>query len=35
MGLRSTHKVDAGFSLSSMTDMVLLRLIFFIIGARW
>jgi len=31
MGLRSTHKVDAGFSMSSMTDLVFLLLIFFII----
>ena len=31
MPLRSTHKVDAGFSLSSMTDLVFLLLIFFVI----
>lgn len=31
MGLRSTHRVDAGFSMSSMTDLVFLLLIFFII----
>lgn len=31
MGIRSTHKVDAGFSLSSMTDLVFLLLIFFVI----
>lgn len=31
MGLRSTHKIDAGFSLSSMTDLVFLLLIFFVI----
>ena len=31
MGLRSTHKVDAGFSMSSMTDLVFLLLIFFVI----
>lgn len=31
MGLRSSHKVDAGFSMSSMTDLVFLLLIFFII----
>jgi biopolymer transport protein ExbD len=31
MAIRSTHKVDAGFSLSSMTDLVFLLLIFFVI----
>jgi biopolymer transport protein ExbD len=31
MGIRSTHKIDAGFSLSSMTDLVFLLLIFFVI----
>jgi biopolymer transport protein ExbD len=31
MGLRSSHKVDAGFSMSSMTDLVFLLLIFFIV----
>jgi len=31
MALRSTHKVDAGFSMSSMTDLVFLLLIFFVI----
>jgi biopolymer transport protein ExbD len=31
MGLRSTHKVDAGFAMSSMTDLVFLLLIFFVI----
>ncbi len=31
MGLRSTHRVDAGFSMSSMTDIVFLLLIFFVI----
>jgi len=31
MGLRSTHKVDAGFNMSSMTDLVFLLLIFFVI----
>ncbi|MBV6405725.1 MAG: biopolymer transporter ExbD [Flavobacteriales bacterium] len=31
MALRSSNKVDAGFSLSSMTDLVFLLLIFFVI----
>jgi len=31
MGLRGSHKVDAGFSMSSMTDLVFLLLIFFVI----
>ena len=31
MAIRSTHKIDAGFSLSSMTDLVFLLLIFFVI----
>ena len=31
MSLRSTHKIDAGFSMSSMTDLVFLLLIFFVI----
>ncbi len=31
MALRSTHKVDAGFNMSSMTDLVFLLLIFFVI----
>ncbi len=31
MGLRSSHKVDAGFNASSMTDLVFLLLIFFVI----
>ncbi|MBX2984234.1 MAG: biopolymer transporter ExbD [Flavobacteriales bacterium] len=31
MGLRSSHKVDAGFNMSSMTDLVFLLLIFFVI----
>lgn len=31
MGLRSSHKVDAGFAMSSMTDLVFLLLIFFVI----
>ena len=31
MAIRSTHRVDAGFSLSSMTDLVFLLLIFFVI----
>jgi len=31
MAIRSTHKVDAGFSMSSMTDLVFLLLIFFVI----
>jgi biopolymer transport protein ExbD len=31
MGIRSTHRIDAGFSLSSMTDLVFLLLIFFVI----
>jgi biopolymer transport protein ExbD len=31
MPIRSTHKVDAGFSMSSMTDLVFLLLIFFVI----
>ena len=31
MGLRSSHKVDPGFSMSSMTDLVFLLLIFFVI----
>jgi len=31
MPIRSTHRVDAGFSLSSMTDLVFLLLIFFVI----
>ncbi|MBL0128954.1 MAG: biopolymer transporter ExbD [Flavobacteriales bacterium] len=31
MAIRSTHKVSAGFALSSMTDLVFLLLIFFVI----
>jgi biopolymer transport protein ExbD len=31
MALKSTHKVDSGFSMSSMTDLVFLLLIFFVI----
>lgn len=31
MRLRSSNKIDAGFSLSSMTDLVFLLLIFFVI----
>src|SRR5690606_32202067 len=31
MGLRSSHKIDSGFSMSSMTDLVFLLLIFFVI----
>jgi biopolymer transport protein ExbD len=31
MGLRGTHKINAGFSMSSMTDLVFLLLIFFVI----
>ncbi len=31
MNLRSSNKIDAGFSLSSMTDLVFLLLIFFVI----
>ena len=31
MAIRSTHRVDAGFSLSSMTDLVFLLLIFFVV----
>jgi len=31
MGLRSSHKIDAGFNMSSMTDLVFLLLIFFVI----
>ena len=31
MGLRTSHKVDAGFNMSSMTDLVFLLLIFFVI----
>ncbi|HMQ74525.1 MAG TPA: biopolymer transporter ExbD [Flavobacteriales bacterium] len=31
MALRSSNKIDAGFSLSSMTDLVFLLLIFFVI----
>ncbi|MCB0794646.1 MAG: biopolymer transporter ExbD [Flavobacteriales bacterium] len=31
MGLRSTHKVDPAFNMSSMTDLVFLLLIFFVI----
>ena len=31
MGLRSSHKVDAGFNASSMTDLIFLLLIFFVI----
>ena len=31
MAIRSTHRIDAGFSLSSMTDLVFLLLIFFVI----
>jgi len=31
MGLRSSHKVDAGFNMNSMTDLVFLLLIFFVI----
>ena len=30
MGIRSTHRIDAGFSLSSMTDLV-----FLLIGPLW
>ncbi|MBX2979961.1 MAG: biopolymer transporter ExbD [Flavobacteriales bacterium] len=29
--MRSSHKIDAGFSMSSMTDLVFLLLIFFVI----
>jgi biopolymer transport protein ExbD len=31
MALKSNHKVDSGFSMSSMTDLVFLLLIFFVI----
>lgn len=31
MALRSTHKVEPGFNMSSMTDLVFLLLIFFVI----
>ena len=31
MAIRCTHKVDAGFNMSSMTDLVFLLLIFFVI----
>lgn len=31
MGLRNSHKVDAGFNMSSMTDLVFLLLIFFVL----
>ncbi len=31
MNLRSSNRIDAGFSLSSMTDLVFLLLIFFVI----
>ncbi len=31
MALRGNHKVDSGFSMSSMTDLVFLLLIFFVI----
>ncbi|MBK6893494.1 MAG: biopolymer transporter ExbD [Flavobacteriales bacterium] len=31
MGLRSSHKIDAGFNMSSMTDLVFLLPIFFVI----
>ncbi|MBK6368637.1 MAG: biopolymer transporter ExbD [Flavobacteriales bacterium] len=31
MSLRSSNKIDSGFSLSSMTDLVFLLLIFFVI----
>ena len=31
MGLKSTHKVDMGFSMTSMADLVFLLLIFFVI----
>lgn len=31
MALRSSHKVDAGFNMSSMTDLVFLLLIFFVL----
>ncbi len=31
MPIRTTHKIDAGFSMSSMTDLVFLLLIFFVI----
>ncbi len=31
MNIRSSNKIDAGFSLSSMTDLVFLLLIFFVI----
>ena len=31
MRLRSSNRIDAGFSLSSMTDLVFLLLIFFVL----
>lgn len=31
MGMRSAHRINAGFNMSSMTDLVFLLLIFFVI----
>jgi biopolymer transport protein ExbD len=35
MNLKSKHKVDAGFSMSSMTDIVFLLLIFFMLTSSF
>ncbi len=35
MDLRSKHKIDSGFSMSSMTDIVFLLLIFFMLTASF
>lgn len=35
MDLRSKHKIDSGFSMSSMTDVVFLLLIFFMLTASF
>lgn len=35
MDLRSKHKVDASFSMSSMTDMIFLLLVFFMLSSTF
>ena len=35
MNLKSKHKVDAGFSMSSMTDVIFLLLIFFMLTSSF
>jgi biopolymer transport protein ExbD len=35
MGLQSKHKVDTGFSMSSMTDIIFLLLIFFMLTSTF